>query len=166
MAKRKTRSCPSHSCWFLLKDSAIFIVICVLFQMHLEYISPVSCRLINTTSTTSTAKDAELIPWQDSKNSIINSKNSSLIVAENVISEKVVIPGSDPEREAQLLYEKSLREVSSTLVDEQDNFHETCDLWVKRGCQCKGDPNSIVLTCKSISLAKIPKDLPSKTTNL
>lgn len=159
MARRKTRS------WFLLKDSAIYgIVNLLLIQMHLEYISSVSCRLINGTTVEVDANNSN----HGNKSSIINSskENSSLIVAENVISEKVVIPGSDPEREARLLYEKSLKELSSTFVNDVEDFQKICGSWVKRGCQCKGDSNSIVLSCKGISITQIPKDLPNKTTNL
>lgn len=168
MARRKARSCYAHSCWFLLKESVILIVVLLLIQMHLEFISPVNCRLINSNSTSTISPDQGdvLIPWQNNKNSIINDKNISIITAENVISEKVMIPGSDPEREAHLLYEKSLKEVSSTFIDDETIFHQTCDLWVRRGCQCKGDAKSIVLICKGISLTSIPKDLPIKITNL
>lgn len=158
MARRKTRSCYAHSCWFLLKESVILIVVLLLIQMHL-----VHSRLINSTSL---APDGILIPWQNNKNSIINSNNISIITTENVISEKVMIPGSDPEREAQLLYEKSLKEVSSTLHDDESIFRQTCELWVKRGCHCKADFKNFALTCRSIFLTNIPNDLPTKTTNL
>ncbi|KAL9874779.1 G-protein coupled receptor rickets isoform 3-T8 [Glossina fuscipes fuscipes] len=96
------------------------------------------------------------------------------------IRENVVLPSEDPEREARILYEKSLKEfhdnVDSTatthiLVTANDSTYETaqrtvhmvCDVWSQKHCHCTGTLGRFSLSCRNIGILAVPMDLPSDT---
>uniref|UniRef100_A0A1A9VXD7 Uncharacterized protein n=1 Tax=Glossina austeni TaxID=7395 RepID=A0A1A9VXD7_GLOAU len=100
------------------------------------------------------------------------------------IRENVVLPSEDPEREARILYEKSLKEfhdnnldnVESTatthiLVTVNDSTYDTaqrtvhvvCDVWSQKHCHCTGTLGRFSLSCRNIGILAVPMDLPSDT---
>uniref|UniRef100_A0A1A9WU39 LRRNT domain-containing protein n=1 Tax=Glossina brevipalpis TaxID=37001 RepID=A0A1A9WU39_9MUSC len=103
------------------------------------------------------------------------------------IRENVVLPSEDPEREARILYEKSLKEfhgnnldnvessdTTHILVATNDTIHETaqrtvhvvCDVWSQKHCHCTGTLGRFSLSCRNIGILAIPMDLPSDTVTL
>lgn len=102
------------------------------------------------------------------------------------ISENVMLPSEDPEREAQILYEKSLKEYhvnnldsssssssSSAFVDRPDTdvdsaspqqtLHAVCEKWSQKHCHCTGTLGRLSLNCRNIGILAVPVDLPSDT---
>ncbi|XP_059618054.1 lutropin-choriogonadotropic hormone receptor isoform X2 [Phlebotomus argentipes] len=73
------------------------------------------------------------------------------------IRESVVIPASDPEREAKELYDKALQQFE---VATGKTLRAICAAWEARGCQCSGSAEEVVLVCKGLELVEVPVDLP------
>ncbi|XP_055713692.1 lutropin-choriogonadotropic hormone receptor isoform X2 [Phlebotomus papatasi] len=74
-----------------------------------------------------------------------------------IIRESVVIPASDPEREAKELYDKALQQFE---VATGKTLRGICVSWDARGCQCSGSTDEVVLVCKGLELEEVPVDLP------
>ncbi|XP_055684982.1 lutropin-choriogonadotropic hormone receptor isoform X2 [Lutzomyia longipalpis] len=74
-----------------------------------------------------------------------------------IIRESVVIPGSDPEREAKELYDKALQQFE---VATGKTLRGICAIWEAKGCQCSGSADEVVLVCRSLELVEVPVDLP------
>lgn len=74
-----------------------------------------------------------------------------------IIRESVVIPASDPEREAKELYDKALQQFE---VATGKTLRGICVSWDGRGCQCSGSADEVVLVCKGLELEEVPVDLP------
>lgn len=97
-----------------------------------------------------------------------------------------MLPSSDPEREAQILYEKSLQEYHGSQratematfaagvggdVDRgngsgksstQRTLHSVCELWLQKHCHCTGSLENLKLSCRSIGILAVPVNMPSE----
>ncbi|XP_062120985.1 LOW QUALITY PROTEIN: leucine-rich repeat-containing G-protein coupled receptor 5 [Drosophila sulfurigaster albostrigata] len=109
------------------------------------------------------------------------------------IRENVMLPSSDPEREAQILYEKSLQEYhgaqraietvtlsagdgdadvdsnvsgNGSKSSAQRNLHSVCELWLQKHCHCTGSLENLKLSCRSIGILAVPVNLPSEVLQL
>lgn len=107
------------------------------------------------------------------------------------IRENVMLPSSDPEREAQILYEKSLQEYhgsqhakataaaaaasgnsdfdsnanngsSNASKTKAHTLHSVCELWLLKHCHCTGSLENLKLSCRSIGILAVPVNLPSE----
>lgn len=102
------------------------------------------------------------------------------------IRENVMLPSSDPEREAQILYEKSLQEYhgsqratemttfaagaggdadrgnGSGKSSTQRTLHSVCELWLQKHCHCTGSLGNLKLSCRSIGILAVPVNMPSE----
>lgn len=102
------------------------------------------------------------------------------------IRENVMLPSSDPEREAQILYEKSLQEYhgsqratematfaagadvdadrgnGSGKSSTQRTLHSVCELWLQKHCHCTGSLENLKLSCRSIGILAVPVNMPSE----
>ncbi|KAH8279838.1 hypothetical protein KR054_008254 [Drosophila jambulina] len=87
------------------------------------------------------------------------------------IRENVMLPSADPEREAQILYEKSLQEyhgsqVSATAASDvtggKRTLHAVCERWQQKHCQCSGSLESLRLSCRGIGILAVPVNLPGE----
>lgn len=99
------------------------------------------------------------------------------------IRENVMLPSADPEREAQILYEKSLQEyhgsqLSATATatasgnltsgkhlspqQPQRTLHTICERWQQKHCHCSGSLESLRLSCRGIGILAVPVNLPSE----
>lgn len=88
--------------------------------------------------------------------------SSSPVSDDGIIRESVVIPSLDPEREAQELYEKSLKEFGG--IDGRP-VRKVCGPWDDRGCQCSGGINQVTLTCRGLGFLQIPNNIPPEVIN-
>lgn len=97
------------------------------------------------------------------------------------IRENVMLPSADPEREAQILYEKSLQEyhgsqLSATATasgnstsgkhpspqQPQRTLHTICERWQQKHCHCSGSLESLRLSCRGIGILAVPVNLPGE----
>lgn len=102
------------------------------------------------------------------------------------IRENVMLPSSDPEREAQILYEKSLQEYhgsqratematfaagvggdadrgnGSGKSSTQRTLHSVCEVWLQKHCHCTGSLENLKLSCRSIGILAVPVNMPSE----
>ncbi|XP_055637267.1 follicle-stimulating hormone receptor isoform X2 [Toxorhynchites rutilus septentrionalis] len=79
-----------------------------------------------------------------------------------MLKESLLMPSSDPEKEAKEMYEKALQQygiVGRTLK-------EICKPWQAMGCQCVGSSEEVALTCRGIGLEMVPMKLPSELVKL
>lgn len=104
----------------------------------------------------------------------------------NVIRENVMLPSSDPEKEARILYEKSLKEYhgANEAVRHEENYegaidddnesgrdienantertlHRVCEMWARLRCHCTGHLNRLSLSCRRVGLSTVPAELPN-----
>ncbi|XP_037910640.1 leucine-rich repeat-containing G-protein coupled receptor 5 isoform X3 [Hermetia illucens] len=89
--------------------------------------------------------------------------DESSITSDGIIRETVVLPSSDSEREAQELYEKTLRDYN---VREGRTLRKICEPWLRRGCQCSGDSTQVKLVCRGLGFLDIPLDIPEEVIHL
>lgn len=78
------------------------------------------------------------------------------------MSESVVILSPNSEREAQEIYDKALKQYDSYGV----TTRQICASWEKRGCQCSGSVEELVLACRGIGLNEAPTNLPKNLIKL
>ncbi|XP_030377139.1 leucine-rich repeat-containing G-protein coupled receptor 6 [Scaptodrosophila lebanonensis] len=97
------------------------------------------------------------------------------------IRENVMLPSADSEREAQILYEKSLQEYHGTATStaavaagvgvggagaagksNTRTVHSVCELWLQKHCHCTGSLENLKLNCRSIGILAVPVNLPSE----
>ncbi|XP_068150831.1 leucine-rich repeat-containing G-protein coupled receptor 5 [Drosophila tropicalis] len=102
------------------------------------------------------------------------------------IRENVMLPSADPEREAQILYEKTLMEYHGAVAastatatdsdsgkDGKDNgnqhhqqhqrtLHSVCERWQQKHCHCTGSLENLKLSCRSIGILAVPVNLPTE----
>lgn len=103
------------------------------------------------------------------------------------LSENVVLSSKDAEREAQLLYEKSLKEFHDSIKAEEEDIENTtalsdilnpgiigvlnperslrsvCEVWRQKHCQCIGILGRLSITCRNIGILAVPVNLPPDT---
>ncbi|XP_037957257.1 thyrotropin receptor isoform X2 [Teleopsis dalmanni] len=98
------------------------------------------------------------------------------------IRENVMLPSADPEREAQILYEKSLLEYHGSAVtstpttpnygaankrnDDKSSsptrtLHSVCEMWLHKHCHCTGTVQRLSISCRSIGILAVPVELPN-----
>lgn len=98
------------------------------------------------------------------------------------LTENVVLSSKDAEREAQLLYEKSLKEfhdsikaeqsstsnssAKSVFLDAERSLFTVCDVWTQKHCQCIGVLGRLSITCRNIGILAVPVHLPPDTVTL
>ncbi|ALC39622.1 rk [Drosophila busckii] len=119
--------------------------------------------------------------------SVNNMSSSTPTATPTGLRDNVMLPSSDPEREAQILYEKSLQEyhgsqlLTTATTDDDDagsdadvssgsgsktptrTLHSVCELWLQKHCHCSGSLESLKLSCRSIGILAVPVNLPSET---
>ncbi|KAH8410206.1 hypothetical protein KR009_008320 [Drosophila setifemur] len=94
------------------------------------------------------------------------------------IRENVMLPSSDPELEAQILYEKSLQEYHGSQLStpsspsaggktlppsqQQRTLHSLCERWQQKHCHCTGTLESLRLSCRGIGILAVPVNLPAE----
>ncbi|XP_034668391.1 leucine-rich repeat-containing G-protein coupled receptor 4 [Drosophila subobscura] len=91
------------------------------------------------------------------------------------IRENVMLPSADSEREAQILYEKSLQEyhgsqMATASADEdagsgrpqKRTLHSVCERWQAKHCQCSGSLENVKLSCRGIGILAVPVNLPTE----
>ncbi|XP_017098895.3 leucine-rich repeat-containing G-protein coupled receptor 5 isoform X1 [Drosophila bipectinata] len=95
------------------------------------------------------------------------------------IRENVMLPSADPEKEAQILYEKSLQEYHGSQLpatasgnsssgkhlqpqQPQRTLHTICERWQQKHCHCSGSLESLRLSCRGIGILAVPVNLPSE----
>ncbi|XP_055901910.1 leucine-rich repeat-containing G-protein coupled receptor 5 isoform X2 [Eupeodes corollae] len=133
-------------------------------------------------------------------NSSKSSRNSTVRIlknikikgmSENVIRENIMLPSFDSEREAQLLYEKTLQEYhggggggvagagagsrsDNAVTDKttpqqattERTVHNICESWIARKCHCHGRMDRISLACRGLDMLTVPLDIPAEVVNL
>lgn len=106
------------------------------------------------------------------------------------LSENVVLSTQDAEREAQLLYEKSLKQFHDSVKAEQENdandvitvskndseiqnalssqssASSVCNFWIQKHCQCSTILKRLSITCRNIGILAVPVNLPADTITL
>lgn len=78
------------------------------------------------------------------------------------ISESIVILTPDSERQAKDAYDKALQQFDSYGI----STRQTCTVWEKRGCQCSGTIEELILSCRNIGLNETPTILPKNLIKL
>jgi len=83
-----------------------------------------------------------------------------------------MLPSADPEKEAQILYEKSLQEyhgsqlsTASTATDViagKRTLHSICERWLQKHCHCTGSLEVLRLSCRGIGILAVPVNLPNE----
>ncbi|KAL7740368.1 hypothetical protein ACLKA6_013166 [Drosophila palustris] len=123
----------------------------------------------------------------------VNIVSSTPTATPTGIRENVMLSSADAEREAQILYEKSLQEyhgthstysagVSSDADSDrgssssgngngskspaQRTLHSVCELWLQKHCHCTGTLENLKLSCRSIGILAVPVNLPSEVLQL
>jgi len=90
------------------------------------------------------------------------------------IRENVMLPSADPEREAQIMYEKSMQEyhgsqvsiasssAASDVIGGKRSLHSVCERWLQKHCHCTGSLEVLRLSCRGIGILAVPVNLPSE----
>lgn len=142
---------------------------------------------VNSSSSSASSSSTTSLPLLTTKKSL---RPSSIAVSNHLgIRENVMLPSEDPEKEAQILYEKTLKEYhvnnlespptsssdsssdSSVITDDFDlessipqrTLHAVCDKWSQKHCHCTGTLGRLSLNCRNIGILAVPVDLPSDT---
>lgn len=102
----------------------------------------------------------------------VNRTSKSASVTPTGIRENVMLPSADPEKEAQILYEKSLQEyhgsqlsTASTATDViagKRTLHSICERWLQKHCHCTGSLEVLRLSCRGIGILAVPVNLPNE----
>ncbi|XP_034475509.1 leucine-rich repeat-containing G-protein coupled receptor 6 [Drosophila innubila] len=105
----------------------------------------------------------------------VNIVSSTPTATPTGIRENVMLSSSDSEREAQILYEKSLQEYHGTqiatetatfIIPAQRSLHSVCELWLQKHCHCTGTLENLKLSCRSIGILAVPVNLPNEVFQL
>ncbi|XP_032569811.1 leucine-rich repeat-containing G-protein coupled receptor 5 [Drosophila sechellia] len=102
----------------------------------------------------------------------VNRTSKSATATPTGIRENVMLPSADPEKEAQILYEKSLQEyhgsqlstasTSTDVIAGKRTLHSVCERWLQKHCHCTGSLEVLRLSCRGIGILAVPVNLPSE----
>ncbi|XP_070067678.1 leucine-rich repeat-containing G-protein coupled receptor 5 isoform X2 [Drosophila takahashii] len=105
----------------------------------------------------------------------VNSSSTTATATPTGIRENVMLPSADPEREAQILYEKSLQEYhgsqlttaststsSADVIGGKRTLHAVCERWLQKHCHCTGSLEVLRLSCRGIGILAVPVNLPNE----
>lgn len=89
--------------------------------------------------------------------------NRPIFLSDDIlISESVIMPSIDSEKEAKDLYDKALKQYGSYGASARN----ICATWEARGCQCSGSVEELALSCRGIGFEEVPLDLPLEIVKL
>ncbi|EDW57572.2 leucine-rich repeat-containing G-protein coupled receptor 5 isoform X2 [Drosophila virilis] len=169
----------------------LLLLTLLLMRTTTALLTPTSMHLNETKENRGTAKQLSGISVNNMSSTPTATPTTTPTATPVGIRENVMLPSSDPEREAQILYEKSLQEYhgkaaaaaaaaaasASSNVDSNGvsgsgsgsatkttarSLHSVCELWLLKHCHCTGSLENLKLSCRSIGILAVPVNLPSE----
>lgn len=117
----------------------------------------------STTTPSTTRQPSVLQAIPTTTTSIPSAANRPIFLSDDIlISESVIMPSMDSEKEAKDLYDKALKQYGSYGASARN----ICATWEARGCQCSGSVEELALSCRGIGFEEVPLDLPLEIVKL